>query len=376
MKLLYVKISTQKLIAALKPSQVRPLKDAKEDEAPYLRNLYYANHLNDKQQKSLKASFSEQFEEFLTDYLTAAVSLTDKELDIIEWSKQWFNVGIVTPTENLTKTFFKLTIPKKFKQVKSKYLYRGMFISVNNYRKCLSGADIKLKKSVFSSWSTDLESAKNFIQVDLFSGGKPTQGIIIKVPTKELNILLNFHYIYPFLTDSDLNFEVENEVLVNGSGIDKLTKEILVLPYGDKYSPSSEERLNYYKQHYKDLEIKDDEDEKLRNYYYVRHPNDPDAKKDKADHIRDRYYAAHPNEVTDNKDKSFVVRGIFYENNPDKIVLAKKDADWMNRERYYKAYPEDSDFLTDPDPNIRSSKYLYQRHKAKVSAAVPSMENY
>jgi len=130
------------------------------------------------------------------------------------------------------------------------------------------------------------------------------------------------------------------------------------LPYlgnGNKYSKNSESRLIYYKNNPDDVDAKKDEEYKIRLIYYKENFNDKDAKNDENDLIRQYYYKNN----TDNAakyDKYDSIRELYYNKNPrDKD--AKKDESSKIRLIYYNNNEEDPDAKNDPDTTIQRIYY-------------------
>lgn len=110
--------------------------------------------------------------------LSEVLSVTDPKV-VLKTLKVWH-------VRN-TPTIGKLVIAKRDRTVdRGTMLYRGIELSPDDHEALLDGKTIKLPTKGFSSWSEDVEVAKQFAH-----GSGSSHGVVIQMPADKLNIWLD-----------------------------------------------------------------------------------------------------------------------------------------------------------------------------------------
>lgn len=119
-----------------------------------------------------------------------------------------------------------LNVPEKYKICKSRYLYRGLTLDYSQKRDICDGQPIKFQSKKATSWCLSKQTANMFADNGWLNR---KFGCVVQIPTKKADIIINMNK----LRISSI-FD-ENEVIVRGNGLDKISKEDIIWNTWDNY---------------------------------------------------------------------------------------------------------------------------------------------
>lgn len=378
----YIKVNIQELIAALKPSQFRPFKDA-------ILKKEFKNNLNHifkgKDRIYLPFNKSKEIEvpSKIENYLSS------KDLEIVDYKAglaknkngRLSKIGKALSMEEEGKKLLDL-----FNTSRSGAKKDNLMIVISRHPYDLAG--MSTERGWTSCMNLSDGEFKNYIFKDIENG--TLIAYVIDSMDKNINKPICRLLIKQYINidnENDIILYPENKIYgtdINGfrnivfdwiktfqviKGTYKLKEGLYtdskpIVGKGDKNSKDWRLRQLYYENHPEDLEAKDDKNVNIRETYYKLYPEDLSIKEDESEYLKQEYYNNHPDDVDAKTDEYDDIRNFYYENHPEDVD-AKHDSCFDIQLIYYKNHPNDESWKDEKDPLIRSTmekelkKYKY-----------------
>lgn len=395
----YITVNTEELLAALKPSQFRPFKDAilKKEFKQYLNHIF-------KDKDRIYIPFEQSNEvrapRKIEDYLS------DKGLEIVD-----YKAGIAKNKDGkLAKIGRALSKDKEGKKLLDLFnISRSgvnkkdlLMIVISRHPYDIAGMstgrgrDEPGDSETGWGWSScmNLRSGSNrhYVTKDVENGtliayiidsedkniNKPISRLLLKqyinIKDKNDTILYPDKNIYgenikgfrekvidwiKTLQEFKGTYFLDKNLYPDGyEDLDENEDERFFIGLGDKYDDDWNIRFLYYKNNIQDKDSKEDDNWNIQRLYYENNPKDKDSKAHELEKIRFIYYENNPKDKDAKKDEYWKIRLLYYENNSEDKD-AKKDEDWKIRLLYYKNNSEDKDYENDKNEFVKLHNVNY-----------------